>query len=836
VALGFDELIFFLKIEEIGMKKHNPKRTLLSTAIAIGLSGGLAATLVAAPAEAAAKHKYLVVWAGDRVIDDGVYGQPDFMAVIDATPGTLKYGKVVNSAVMPAIFGQHLLSETENIVDNADCVLLGNTAECNGNLPYGTTGDALDGGLMIPSSTLNESHHLNVAPRIDATNGHKYVYPGGLISANIFGCDVTDPLNIKPVPGTQLGTVNPMTWSGTAPTNNTCGLAVSSTALSKTSGVDDLTPLPNGNIIVTMIGFKGTIDMPTDTVHGAHTYILGPGVSGAVNDPGHFGNSSIPPTLQTPGGMLEIDYQGHIVGEYAAGIPLDVRYPAGPLAGKRVAPNHFRARYFLGEVDRVQPGVAGTGIDTGPEAHSHGFSIRPDLNSTSPYYGVYHGGTSGATAGSQMYDPAGAKSGIMMTSDYVDPVGLVVSQGYDTYQDTGTTVRFWHMNDLKGGPYAVSEMPDGPRVESGEMHEEPEGLMAMAMTNVHKGAFVASMCGGTIFYSPDVTVPQPKFTGVYDFGPCVGASVFVMSKNDNFLILPKAGIVNPGSQEPNGSSFFNRDMPTGYGEHNREIVVLDVRKLIAAGTSFQCNFPTADKWNNTGPARMADGARTTLGPNPNNTPHPETKTIYWPNNGKADCPTVASRVNLDSPINFQTNGGPHFTVLDSDESHIATSQYFINLSRYPVGGLWTFFNTQVTDTDPLHRDPKGTMNAANGGHCADQKPVQGIVKFSCIEPIDPFKPLTYGLPYDAATVASENNLGFSKDFIPGSGSVGDNTVCMMKFNKLTGVAALDPTFWDYTTLLHPFVKFGCIDFDRQSWPHGKTGGASPHAMTFIETN
>ncbi|MEQ1592687.1 MAG: hypothetical protein ABL892_09895 [Thiobacillaceae bacterium] len=70
------------------MKKHNPKRTLLSTAIAIGLSGGLAAALVAGPTEAAAK-KYLIVWAGDQVLDDGVYGQPDFLAVIDATPGTL---------------------------------------------------------------------------------------------------------------------------------------------------------------------------------------------------------------------------------------------------------------------------------------------------------------------------------------------------------------------------------------------------------------------------------------------------------------------------------------------------------------------------------------------------------------------------------------------------------------------------------------------------------------------------------------------------------------------------------------------------------------------------
>jgi hypothetical protein len=444
--------------------------------------------------------------------------------------------------------------------------------------------------------------------------------------------------------------------------------------------------------------------------------------------------------------------------------------------------------------------------------YSHGFSIRPDLNSSSPYYGYYHGGV---INGSRMAD-TGVKKGIMMVSDYADPVSLAVSQGYDTFEDVGTTVRFWHMNDLAGGPYAVSQMPDGPRVESVEMHEEPEGLMAMGMTNAHKGAFTASMCGGAIFYSPDVTITQPVFREVYDFGPCVGASVFVLTKNDNFMILPKAGIVDPVASETSGDHLFNRDTP--YGEHNREIVVLDIRKLIGAGSSYKCDAASVDKWNNTGPARVADGKLTTVGPNPANPPHPETHTIYWPNNGATDCPVVASRVNLDSPANFIRHGGPHFTVLDSTESYVATSQYFVDVSRYPVGGVWKFF----------------AGNAANGGKCALQKPLD--TDQSCITPFDPFKPYALGQPYDAATVASENNLGLSKDFLPGTGSVGDDTVCMMKFNKLTGVAALDPTFFDATTLLHPFVKKGCIDFDRPSWPHGKTGNGSPHAMTFIETN
>jgi hypothetical protein len=327
------------------------KRSLLSTAITVALAGGLCATLATSPAAAA--KKYLIVWTGDQVLDDGVYGQPDYLTVIDATPGTLMYGKVVNSAVMPAIRGAHLLSETENIVDNAVCAFLGQ--DCPPKI-----GDPLDLKLGIPSSTLNEAHHLNVKPRIDAVNGHKYIYPGGLISANWFACDVTDPLHIKPVPGSTLGTVNPMTWTGTPPTDNTCGLGVSSLDQHHQSGADDVQVLPNGNLIATQMGFKGTIDMDTNTVHGAHTIILGPGVSGAVNDPGMFGNSTLPPTLQTPGGMLEFDYQGHVVGEYAAGIPVGAVYPSGPLAGQRIAPMRYRARAYLGET---------TPIDTGPEAH-----------------------------------------------------------------------------------------------------------------------------------------------------------------------------------------------------------------------------------------------------------------------------------------------------------------------------------------------------------------------------------------------------------------------------------------------------------------------------------
>lgn len=701
--------------------------------------------------------KFLLVWNGDQVLNDGGYGQPDFFAVIDATPGSATYGHVVNTALMPAVYGAHLLSETENIVDNAV------TAFVDPNYPS-TRGDALDGGLKIPSSTLNEAHHLNIKPRLDTVNGHKYIYPGGLISSNLFACDVTDPMHIKPVIGTTKSVGNPLDPFNAAavpPTDNICGLAVSSLELHKTSGTDDVMVLPNGNLIVTMMGYKGKIDQPAGEVLGAHTVVLGPGVSGAVNDPRNFSNSTMPPTLQTPGGLLEFDYQGNVVGEHPAAIPAGAVYPSGPLAGKRIAPDRFRARAYLNET---------AVLDTGPEAHPHGMGFRADLNSRSPYWGFYHQGGMAASDASVIRN-----KGIYVSSDYADPVSLAVSQGADKFENLGTTVRFFHMNDMKAGPYAVSQMPDGPRVEDIEMHEEPEGLMAMATTHLaeHKGMFVASMCGGSIFYTPDMTVAQPKFTQVYDFGACTGTSVFFVTQNDKYLVIPKAGIVSPGATTKNGNA-YNRDYA---GEHAREVVVLDVTNLVMDNHNPRCDSASADKWNNTGVPQAGSGKLTTLGPNPANAPHPETHGIYWPNNGKGDCPVVASRVNLDSPTNDASHGGPHFTVADKNESYVATAEYFVDLRRYPVGGSWAFFG--ITPFDPF--DGKG------------------------------------------------NNLGFAQDFLPGTGSVGDNNVCMMKFNRWTGALALDASFKDGTG-----SRDGCISMERASWPHGATGNASPHAMTFVE--
>ena len=407
--------------------------------------------------------------------------------------------------------------------------------------------------------------------------------------------------------------------------------------------------------------------------------------------------------------------------------------------------------------------------------------MRADLNSRAPYWGYYHAGGMSASDASKV----GGK-GILVVSDYADPLSLAVSQDTDMHVDHGTTVRFYHLDKLRDGPYAVVQMPDGPRVEAIEQHEEPEGLMAMATTNLpgHTGMFVAAMGGGGLYYSADITAPRPEFQLVYDFGPGSGPSYFFVSADDRHLVIPKASMISPGMRDTNGP-LYDRDHSS---EHDREVIVLDISLLTKGNHKPLCNAPPALLLSNTGKPQPGSGKPTTVGPSPWAPPRLDsllterTVSRFWPNNGAPDCPLPVSKVKLDSPENLATMGGPHIVVPDRTQDYIAVSQYFVDLHRFTVAGAWTMFG---------------------------------------IEPFDPFR-------------GKGNSLNFVADFLPGSGSVGDNTICMTRFNKLTGAIALDPKFIDFTTN-GSTVKPGCISWARKAWPHGATGNASPHSVTFIET-
>ena len=80
--------------------------------------------------------------------------------------------------------------------------------------------------------------------------------------------------------------------------------------------------------------------------------------------------------------------------------------------------------------------------------------------------------------------------------------------------------------------------------------------------------------------------------------------------------------------------------------------------------------------------------------------------------------------------------------------------------------------------------------------------------------------------------------GGQANILAGSGSVGDNTICMMRWNRNKTNLRLDGRF----NKGDPSSPKGCIDFDfgdsGKQWPangarNAGAGNASPHAMSFF---
>ena len=495
-----------------------PKSWLFSTVVA-----GTLATAWAAQAGSS----YLAVWSSDNGTDDkpGVLNT-DFLAIIDADPKSRTYGKVVNTASMESVPGANLLND------------LGFTDALGLNTKYGLTADG------IPSDVLNQAHHMTHDPIV--VRERSYLFMGGLISANVFRCDVTDPLHIP-----------------------TCPLVTTAKDVTNFSGIDDFLQAPNGNVLVTYMGAKD---------------------------------------LTTPGGVVEIGVDGTVAAEYAAA------KPGGPTR-------------YLPSVRKDHE------TDTGLLAHPHGIDARADLD-------------------------------LLVTSDYADPLTLATSedlQGKD--EDCGTTVRFWKLSDLKAGPTAIAQLPVGKGREAYFRYNAPEGVMTVALTHLHehKGVFASTMGGGSIWYAPDATAAEIEFRMIYRIGPGASPPVFFVTPDDRFLTQPVQGVVSEGDTPPIGPSVYNRDYDD---EHSRRVIVLDIQKLLRAGTLVKCDAPPV----------VTDASGTI------------TK-ITARNNGAADCPRVAGTLNLDSQANFETHSGPHFVAFDHETRRVAISNYFVQLTPFTLPGL-----------------------------------------------------------------------------------------------------------------------------------------------------
>jgi hypothetical protein len=250
----------------------------------------------------------------------------------------------------------------------------------------------------------------------------------------------------------------------------------------------------------------------------------------------------------------------------------------------------------------------------------------------------------------------------MVTSDYAEPRTIILDpvKAPSPYLRR-PTVRTWDISDLNHPKVkSVSYLPTGPRSGAGDpLHNENRAAMETTVTNQpgHKGAFAQTMQGGALFYTPDITVPEPEWKEIYDLsaavkeidpkagdngGPSSNGGWLQTSPDDKTLYHAIIGR-KPGALGPD-------DPGTDGG-----VIALDIEKLVDAGTDATCSIDTVDEI-------AAGGA-------------------------EPDCPTLKGHQTINPG---KAAGGPHWGALDTlhlgddgfyhqtDEvERIATANYFV---------------------------------------------------------------------------------------------------------------------------------------------------------------
>jgi hypothetical protein len=217
----------------------------------------------------------------------------------------------------------------------------------------------------------------------------------------------------------------------------------------------------------------------------------------------------------------------------------------------------------------------------------------------------------------------------LVTSDYNEPRNIILNpvQAPSSYLRR-PTVRTWDISDPDNPKLkAVSFLPDGPRTGKVPHQEEPRAAMETTVTNKpeNKGAFASTMQGGAIYYTPDITAGKPQWREVFDL------------TTSNKLTDPAStyygGGSNGGWTQTSLDDKYLYHAVVGRGANGDDkgsppyILVLDIQKLLASGTSPQCSIDTLDEVT-------AGGA-------------------------ESDCPAVVD--TLKAP------GGPHWGALDNLE-------------------------------------------------------------------------------------------------------------------------------------------------------------------------
>lgn len=222
----------------------------------------------------------------------------------------------------------------------------------------------------------------------------------------------------------------------------------------------------------------------------------------------------------------------------------------------------------------------------------------------------------------------------MVTSDYCEPRNIILDPvKAPDHKLCRPTVRTWDITDRDNAKVVdVALLPDGPRTERNPAHEENQAIMEVGKTHLpeHKGVFAESMCGGAIYYRPDITDPESHWRQVFDItqatkavhpeategGGCSGGGAVEVSLDDKYLYHVVIGR-GPGAED--------YDDPGGA----KMVFTLDIQKLLAAGNDPDCVIDTIEE--------VSEGGK------------------------DPDCPELIDVL----PFEDTTTGGPHWAATDN---------------------------------------------------------------------------------------------------------------------------------------------------------------------------
>lgn len=308
-------------------------------------------------------------------------------------------------------------------------------------------------------------------------------------------------------------------------------------------------------------------------------------------------------------------------------------------------------------------------------ANPHGIQVRPDLQR-------------------------------MVTSDYAEPKMVVLDPAKpDSGRFFRPTVRIWNTSKIDAPKLvSVAHMVRGWRAPAKNAMHNNRGVMENAKTWPRtakyprtlksNGFFAGAMCGGGVFFTPDVKRLAPDSSRQWkqvfddgialvaarhgsvdrwleDEGPCQGGGWMQVSRDNKRLFRAVMG------QAPNVENLTTR------GQQTKVVYDVDVRPLIksARDGSIACDFARGVDTDGDGlidlePEKVA--RRVALG-----------KQV-------ADCPRLISTVTVDDP----TSGGPHWGALDNHSltasgapTRLVFSDYFV--ARSGVDGDHRLFMVNV---------------------------------------------------------------------------------------------------------------------------------------------